>query len=223
MSARAPAGASAAPASAGRERFRTVKKFQVVLLCVLAACSYGVVHDQITARICLEYFTVAHPPFFPTSSPTLLALCWGVAATVGLGLVFGLVLALVSQSGGPPAIPPSHLVRPILILLTVMGSCALLTALLGYHLSQRHLIFLPSSLARATPVRLHDRFLAVWGAHLASYLVGLTGAAFVCFRIWRARGRPAVLSLYPRTGKQAARATLLAGITIFAVWHRFGK
>lgn len=201
-----------------------MKKFQVVLLSILAACSYGIIHDQITARVCREYFTVAHPPLFPTSSPTLLALCWGVAATGGLGLVFGLVLALVSQAGGPPLpIPPSHLVRPILLLLMIMGSGALLAALLGYQLSQRHLLFLPPSLARAIPVRLHDRFLAVWCAHLASYLVGLTGASVLCFRIWRARGRPAVLSLFPRNRMQIARATVLVAITIYVVWHRFGR
>lgn len=200
-----------------------MKKFQVVLLCILAACSYGVVHDQITARVCLEYFTVAHPPFFPTSSPTLLALCWGVAATIGLGVVFGLVLALVSQSGSPPPIPPDRLVRPILFLLTVMASCALLAALLGYQLSQSQHFFLPPSLARAIPVRLHDRFLAVWSAHLASYLVGLTGASFLCFRIWRARGRPAVLSLFPRNRMQSARALVLAAITLYVVWHRFAR
>lgn len=121
----------------------------------------GIIHDQITARVCLEYFTVAHPPLFPTSSPTLLGLYWGIAATAGLGLVFGLVLALVSQSVGLPPIPPSRQVRPILLLLMVMGSGALLAALLGYQLSQRHLLFLPPSLARAIPVRMHDRFLAV--------------------------------------------------------------
>lgn len=200
-----------------------MKKFQVVLLCVLAACSYGIIHDQITARVCLEYFTVAHPPFFPTSSPTLLALCWGIAATAGLGLVFGLVLALVSQAGGQPPIPPSRLVRPILLLLMIMGSGALLAALLGYQLSQRHLLFLPPSLARAIPARLHDRFFAVWFAHLASYLVGLTGASLLCLRTWRARGRPAVISLFPRNRMQVARATVLATIAIYVMWHRFGQ
>ncbi len=37
----------------------------------------------------------------------------------------------------------------------------MLAGLLGYQLSQRQLLFLPPNLARAIPVRLHDRFLAV--------------------------------------------------------------
>lgn len=28
------------------------------LLAVIAAILYGIVHDQVTARICLEYFTI---------------------------------------------------------------------------------------------------------------------------------------------------------------------
>jgi hypothetical protein len=39
-------------------------------MCIFAAVLYGVLHDQITARVCLEYFTVFHPPVFATQSPT---------------------------------------------------------------------------------------------------------------------------------------------------------
>jgi hypothetical protein len=53
----------------------------IVLLCVVMAATYGIVHDQITARICVEYFTIGHPPVFGTADPTLLGLGWGVIAT----------------------------------------------------------------------------------------------------------------------------------------------
>ena len=82
-----------------------MNKFKIVLISTLAAMAYGVLHDQITARICLEYFTVAHPPLFHTASPTRLAVYWGAAATAGIGLAFGAVLALVSQSPGLPPTP----------------------------------------------------------------------------------------------------------------------
>ena len=96
---------------------------KVVLLCVIAACSYGIIHDQITARVCLEYFTVAHPPLFPTRSVTLLAFAWGIAATAGPGLVFGLVLASLSQSGHAPVYPVSRLLTYIALLLVSL-ECA---------------------------------------------------------------------------------------------------
>ena len=34
----------------------------IILLCIFAAIVYGIIHDQITARVCIEYFTVGHPP-----------------------------------------------------------------------------------------------------------------------------------------------------------------
>ena len=72
-------------------------KWKIVSLCVAATCLYGVIHDQITIRISPEYFTLAHPAFFPTSNRTLLALCWGIAATWWIGAAFG----LGGRRGGP--------------------------------------------------------------------------------------------------------------------------
>jgi len=66
-----------------------VEHFKIILLCLAAALVYRILHDQITARVCVEYFTVFHPPIFATHSPTLLALGWGVIATWWVGLLLG--------------------------------------------------------------------------------------------------------------------------------------
>jgi hypothetical protein len=34
----------------------------IVLISVGMAVAYGIVHDQITARVCVEYFTIEHEP-----------------------------------------------------------------------------------------------------------------------------------------------------------------
>jgi len=72
---------------------------KIVLLSIAAAICYGILHDQVTARICVEYFTVFHPPVFPTDDPTLLALGWGVIATWWLGAFLGVVLAISARTG----------------------------------------------------------------------------------------------------------------------------
>jgi hypothetical protein len=54
---------------------------KIVLLCIGSAVLFGIVHDQVTARLCVEYFTIGHPKVFGTESPTLLAFGWGVIAT----------------------------------------------------------------------------------------------------------------------------------------------
>jgi hypothetical protein len=78
-----------------------IENLKIILLCVAAAIAYGVAHDQITARVCLEYFTVFHPPVFATQSPTALAFGWGVIATWWVGLFLGLLLALAARAGSP--------------------------------------------------------------------------------------------------------------------------
>ncbi len=35
-----------------------MKFWGIVLMCTLGAIAYGIVHDQVTIRICPEYFTV---------------------------------------------------------------------------------------------------------------------------------------------------------------------
>jgi len=55
--------------------------YAIIGTAVLGAVCFGVVHDQFTARLSLEYFTVAHDRLFLSDSPTLHAAAWGVLAT----------------------------------------------------------------------------------------------------------------------------------------------
>src|SRR5262245_58028888 len=89
----------------------------IVLLGVFAAVLYGILHDQVTARVCVEYFTIGHPPYFNTDSPTLLALGWGFLATWWVGLPLGILLAVAAREGKRPKRDVQTLFRPVLILL----------------------------------------------------------------------------------------------------------
>jgi hypothetical protein len=40
---------------------------KIVFLSVAAAILYGILQDQVTARICVEYFTIGHLPVFPAT------------------------------------------------------------------------------------------------------------------------------------------------------------
>jgi len=77
----------------------TTESAKIVLLCIVAAVVYGIIHDQITARICIEYFTVFHPPMFATQSPTLQGLGWGIIATWWAGAIVGVLLRSAARSG----------------------------------------------------------------------------------------------------------------------------
>jgi len=58
-----------------------VESLKIILLSIAAVILYGIVHDQVTARMCVEYFTIGHPPIFGTDDPTLLGVGWGILAT----------------------------------------------------------------------------------------------------------------------------------------------
>ena len=61
---------------------RTLLFFKIVAASILLAIVYGLIQDQITIRICPEYFTIFHPNPLQIEDITLLALFWGVAARV---------------------------------------------------------------------------------------------------------------------------------------------
>src|SRR5215468_2192723 len=107
----------------------------IILLSVFSAIVYGIVHDQITARICVEYFTVGHPPIFNTKSPTLLGFGWGIVATWWVGVMLGFPLACAARLGSSRPLSANELVKPIAMLLGVMGVGAFLAGLIGFILA----------------------------------------------------------------------------------------
>src|ERR1700752_554669 len=91
-----------------------MQSVKIVFFCMLAAVGYGIVHDQFTARVCVEYFTIGHPPIVNTDSPTLLGLGWGVLATWWVGLFLGIPLAVAARVGNRAKLSSGQLVRPVL-------------------------------------------------------------------------------------------------------------
>jgi hypothetical protein len=163
----------------------------IVLLSIFAAIFYGIVHDQITARICVEYFTIGHPPIFGTDDPTLLGIGWGIVATWWAGLLLGIPLALVARAGSRPKRGVESLVRPVAGLLGVMAVFAIISGAVGWVLANNGLVVLVGPLAGQVPADRQARFIADLWAHFASYLMGFVGGIVVMVLIWRSRGRVA--------------------------------
>ncbi len=161
-----------------------IECLKIIALAVLAAVVYGILHDQITARVCVEYFTIAHPPVFNTESPTLLALGWGTIATWWVGLVLGIPAAMLAQFGRAPKIRAVQLVRPIGLLLATMGCLALLAGVVALLLAKSGSVSLFEPMASRIPPAKHVAFLAVAAAHLASYGIGFLGGVILCLWIW---------------------------------------
>jgi len=155
----------------------------------LAAVAFGLVHDQVTARVCIEYFTIGHDRIVPWTSTTAIGLFWGVAATWWAGAVAGIVVTLAAREGPWPKLTWRRLVRPAAWLAVIMGLSALLAGAAGYVLTTRGLVAIVEGYEDLIPPERHARFMADVLAHRASYAVGGLGGIVIAVRAWLERSR----------------------------------
>lgn len=169
-----------------------MKALAILLLSLLAAVGYGILHDLATAHVCVEYFTIGHVRVVDSESPLVLALVWGVLATWWVGLLGGVLLAWAARQGPWPKLGAVHLLRPIGICLLVMGAGALLAGVAGHLAASRGWIRLVGPLAERVPPDRHVAFLTDMWAHLASYALGATAFIVLAWRTRRDRRRVAL-------------------------------
>jgi hypothetical protein len=162
---------------------------RIVALFTVLAAIYGVAHDQITARVCIEYFTIAHAALVRSDSPALLGFVWGVLAGAPAGAFAGTTVALAARDGARPKLDWRHFLRPALRLAALMALSALLAGAAGYVLTARAGVRMVADYADRIPPDRHPRFMAVVYAHLASFGVGLAGTLAIAFRSQRLRWR----------------------------------
>jgi hypothetical protein len=151
---------------------------KIVLLCVGGAIAYGLVHDQITARVCQEYFTLGHnTPAFVPRNPTALGLFWGVAATWWVGLAIGVPLAAAMRLGKLPPLEAKWLAPRLVRLLLAMLGIALagLALTLFADLADRVPAGWKAMVPGGVPAEKSGRFVADGVAHNLSYAAGFLG------------------------------------------------
>jgi hypothetical protein len=157
----------------------------IVLLCIGAAVVYGILHDQITARVCVEYFTIGHPDLFHTNDPTLLGIGWGIIATWWVGLLLGIPLAIVARAGPRTKRSALSLLPEVTCLLVIMAGCALAAGALGWVLASADVVILHGWMAQFVPIQQRIPFIADAWTHSASYLAGFGGGIAIIVRVGR--------------------------------------
>ncbi len=163
----------------------------IIVLSILACVTYGIVHDQVTARICIEYFTIGHSQatIVPVDDPTVVGFIWGILATWWVGVILGVPLATVARSGSRPPKTVRSLIRPVAVLLGCNALLAVLVGCVGYLAASRGWIQLVGHIAERVPPEKHTVFLTDLWAHNASYAGGIVGGIVLMVRVWRSRGR----------------------------------
>ena len=167
-----------------------MEAIKIMLFATAAAIVYGVLHDLVTAHLCVEYFTIAHPPVFPTISPILLALGWGVIASWWVGLALGVGLAMAARIGPPRKSTLAELRRPVLRLMLATAAAAFVSGCVGASLTAAGLVSLPGEWEAMIPPGKQVAFAADAWAHAASYGFGALGGLFVIGGTIRRRWRP---------------------------------
>jgi len=171
-----------------------MEALKIIVGCTVAAILYGIVHDQVATRVCLEYFTVLHPNIFHTTSPTLLGLGWGIYATWPVGVVLGCVFAICARAGPSKKLTFSQLLPLLACLLTVMALAALTAGTLGYFFGtmpvrESYLIRMTPAVRAGIPAAAQHRFVADWWAVGASFASGISGGVISCALVVRRRRR----------------------------------
>lgn len=168
---------------------------RIILTPVLAAVVYGIVHNLITAHLCVEYFTVGHPALVKSSSPVVLALVWGTLATWWAGLMLGCGLALAARSGDRPKLEMAELVRPLVRFYIAIALIAAVAGVFGYFTARSGSLQLVGPIAERVPADRHVLFLTAAWVHEGSYLGGFFGGMILWVRIWKRRGKMGVEEL----------------------------
>ncbi|GAA4429723.1 hypothetical protein [Bremerella cremea] len=155
----------------------------IILLSVVACVTYGILHDQVTARICVEYFTIGHIPVLGgTTNPTVLGLVWGVLATWWVGVMLGIPLAFICRVGSLVKLSVRDLIKPMLVLMAVTGGLAAVAGVVGYVLASNGSVTLLGAMAERVPPEKHVAFLADLWIHGASYAGGFVGGVVLMIR-----------------------------------------
>jgi len=148
---------------------------KIVGMCVVGACVYGIAHDQVTARVCVEYFTIGHPRIVETESPLVLGVVWGVVATWWMGAIAGVIVAGAARLGRRPRTGARQIARGLVVVLAAVGVVALLGGMIGRMAAEAGRVWLVGGLAEHVPADRHVDFLTVLWAHVASYVGGVVG------------------------------------------------
>ena len=164
-----------------------IPRYRFALIGFVAVAGYAMLQDQVSARLCPEYFTVLHNPIPGVTGPTLLGVCWGFLGGWWGGVVLGYVAGLLATLGPRPKLEPRELVRPLALLIGAVAGCTALTGVSVWRHAQMMGVTLDPGMADAVPVRRHVALLTVACYHLVAYASAIVGGVVLC--VWVAAER----------------------------------
>lgn len=155
----------------------------IILLCMVSSILFGILHNQISARVSEEYFTIGHRALIHSTSPTLMGIAWGVNSTWWVGLILGVLLASSGRIGSRNRRSPSSLVKPLVILFAVCGTASILMGFAGYELVKYGEIPFLKGMTDVISSSRQPRYMAALWMHTASYTAATMGGLILTVRV----------------------------------------
>ena len=164
-------------------------RFRAMLLGIAAMTGYGMAQDQVSARLCPEYFTRLHPPIPGVTDPTLLGIAWGFLGAWWGGALLGYFAGIAATIGPRPPVPVRELVRPMLVLVVVVAGVAALTGVAVAVHADLLGVALGPGMAAAVPPGRHRALFVVACLHFAAYASAAVGSVGLCVWVGVSRQR----------------------------------
>lgn len=113
-----------------------------------AAVAYGIINDQVTVRVCPEYFTQGfhrsdvlgmglsqerQNMLLDKNNPTKIGLWWGVNATWLFGALLGVPTIAAARVGSWPKLQMEDLVKPVGVGVAGLLGTGLVAGIIGYN------------------------------------------------------------------------------------------
>lgn len=153
-----------------------IKSAFVLVLASIIAGIYGIIHDQITITISLDYF-LYFKGLYATSAPYRLGAAfigWSSTWWVGFLAAFALVVCLMikKQSNGML----KKVLKDAMIIICISAAAGTVGGVFGYLIPVKVDFFY--QLALEYHVENYAAFFSVWMIHIFGYVGGLLGTAF---------------------------------------------
>lgn len=164
--------------------------FRAFALSVAGTVGYALIQDQFSVRLCLEYFTVAHPRLEGIPQTELMmGLVWPVLGSLGGALIGGMSLACCCHLGTHPPLPLKKAGVLVLAVVVLMALTTITSGAVGYTRASTGVIPVEETLGYDIPAEKHHGFWTVAYAHLGTYTAGISGGIIACFvaLFWRSR------------------------------------
>lgn len=166
---------------------KNMTRFRAMLLGIGLMSGYGMIQDQVSARLCPEYFTHLHPPISGLADPTLLGFVWGFLGAWWGGAFLGYAAGLAATVGKKPPLPTSALVRPLLGVVLATGFVAAVTGVAVALHADALGVAVTATAADAVVTSRHQNLLTVSCYHFAAYVTATVAGVGTCIRIARRR------------------------------------